>query len=147
MERVQFWDGSHFHSKTLKELGLRIQLGHWVGDSRCDAPRQAPDDAFVIVHDDGVEEVGLDFCGCGGASVTVQLLRAGLYPATTTNPRSAATLSVLRRFHLMSFESKCSAYEFYHSLARTSDNTGLKAPPVSSLLPIFLLLTHRACVG
>jgi hypothetical protein len=130
--RIQFWDGLHFLSRTLKEVGLRIQLGHWVGDGRCDALRPAPDDAFVVVHDDGVEEVGLDYCGCGGTSMTVQLLRAGLYLATTTNPRSAATFSVLRAFHLMSFESKCSAYEFYHHLARSSDNTGLKPPPVSS---------------
>ncbi|KAJ7198691.1 hypothetical protein C8J57DRAFT_1104953, partial [Mycena rebaudengoi] len=125
---VWFWDGSFFHRKKLKELGLRIQLGHWHENSQCDAPKRGSD-TFVVVHGDGVEEVAIDYCGCGGPPVTVQLLRAGLYPATTTNPRTAATFGVLRRFHLMSFESKCSAYEFYHSLARSADNTGLNPPP------------------
>ncbi|KAJ7199337.1 hypothetical protein C8J57DRAFT_1155937 [Mycena rebaudengoi] len=127
--KVEHWDGSYFHHTTLKEVGLRIQLGHWAGQPECDAPKPASGDAFVVVHEHGIEEVALDYCGCGGGPPTVQLLRAGLYPATTTNPRTAATFGVLRRFHLMSFESKCSAYEFYHSLARDADNTGLRPPP------------------
>ncbi|KAJ7262597.1 hypothetical protein C8J57DRAFT_1719453 [Mycena rebaudengoi] len=126
--KVEHWDGSFFLHKTLKEVGLRIQLGHWAGRPECDAPKAASGDAFVVVHEHGVEEVALDFCGCGGGLPTVQLLRSGLYPATTTNPRTAATFGVLRGFHLMSFESKCSAYEFYQSLARDADNTGLRVP-------------------
>lgn len=87
----------------------------------------------MIVDSHGVHEVGLDYCGCASSgSQTVQLLRAQLYPATTTNPRSAATFNVLRRFHLLSFESKCSAYEFYYSLARETDNSGLEEVKVSA---------------
>ncbi|KAJ7279177.1 hypothetical protein C8J57DRAFT_1713062 [Mycena rebaudengoi] len=124
--QVEQWDGSFFHHKTLKDVGVKVQLGHWGLHQHCDSPKPAP--GFVVVHEHGVEEVAVNFCGCGGGPPTVQLLRAGLYPATTTNPRSAATFGVLRQFHLMSFESKCSAYEFYHSLARESDNTGLRPP-------------------
>ncbi|KAG2050816.1 hypothetical protein BDR06DRAFT_983821 [Suillus hirtellus] len=47
--------------------------------------------------------------------------------STTTDPQTATTFSVLRLYHLLSFKSKVSAYEFYHSLARCSDNTGLMA--------------------
>ncbi|KAJ7229225.1 hypothetical protein C8J57DRAFT_1534542 [Mycena rebaudengoi] len=130
LHRVQRWTGDFFERKTLCDLGLRIQLGHWDGrEHRCAVPTKSREDIFVIVDDHGVHEVSLDFCGCGrGGSHTRQLLRAGLYPATTTNPRTAATFSVLRRFHLLSFESKCSSYEFYHSLAREKDNTGLQPP-------------------
>jgi hypothetical protein len=81
---------------------------------------------FVIVNDTGIHDVSLDFCGCSGGSKARQLLRARLYPATGASLRTAATFSVLRRFHLLSLESKCSAYEFYHSLARGTNNTGLK---------------------
>jgi hypothetical protein len=124
--RSKFWAGTFFEKKTLKALGLRIQLGHWYQrDRRCAVPEPAAGDAFVIVDSGGVHKVGLDFCGCGGGSSTKQLLRAGLYPATVQAPRTAATFSVLRRFHLLSFESKCSAYEFYNSLARETDNSGL----------------------
>ncbi|KAJ7097255.1 hypothetical protein B0H15DRAFT_773428 [Mycena belliarum] len=127
---VEFWNGKSFQRQTLKDLGLRIQLGHWYQrDRACPVPEPAPGDAFVIVDNNGVHEVGLDFCGCGGGgSHTRQLLRAGLFPATVQAPRTAATFAVLRRFHLLSFESKCSAYEFFHSLARETDNTGLLPP-------------------
>ncbi|KAJ7108897.1 hypothetical protein C8R43DRAFT_1139824 [Mycena crocata] len=122
--QVEAWRDNMFERITLKSLGVRIQLGHWCGpERRCPVPKTAPDDDFVIIDSHGVHEVGLDFCGCGqGGLPTVQLLRAGLFPATTTNPRTAATFAVLRRFHLMSFESKCAAYEFYQSLARETNN-------------------------
>ncbi|KAJ6517571.1 hypothetical protein DFH09DRAFT_940379 [Mycena vulgaris] len=125
--RIQEWTGVFFKRRTLKDLGLRIQLGHWHERHRaCPNPSPSAGGAFVIVNDVGVHEVALDYCGCATSGTqTVQLLRAGLYPATTTNPRSAATVNVLCRFHLLSFESKCSAYEFYYSLARETDNTGL----------------------
>ncbi|KAJ6610580.1 hypothetical protein B0H10DRAFT_1883358 [Mycena sp. CBHHK59/15] len=120
LHRVQKWTGSLFERESLKRLGLRIQLGHW------HVPKVAAGDDFVIIDDHGVHEVALDYCDCGArGSRPVQLLRAHLYPSTTTNPRTAATFAVMQRFHLLSFESKISAYEFYKSLARETDNTGL----------------------
>jgi hypothetical protein len=43
----------------------------------------------------------------------------------TTDPRTAATFCILRQFHILSFKSKVSAYEFYHSLVHLTNNTGL----------------------
>ncbi|KAJ7088319.1 hypothetical protein C8R44DRAFT_751892 [Mycena epipterygia] len=127
-DQQQFWTGRMFERKTLKELGLRIQLGHWHGaERRCPVPTPASGEDFVIVDNLGVHKVALDYCGCGqGGASTVQLLRAQFFPATTTNPRTAATFSVLRIYHLLSFESKCAAYEFYQSLARETDNMRYK---------------------
>ncbi|KAJ7209387.1 hypothetical protein B0H12DRAFT_1033950, partial [Mycena haematopus] len=126
--RIQQWTGSTFKRRTLKEMGLRIQLGHWQGSTRiCPLPMPAPGDDFVIVDNTGVHQVSLDYCGCGAGGLhTVQLLRAQLWAATTTNPRTAATFSVLRRYHLLSLEAKCSALEFYQSLARETDNLHYK---------------------
>ncbi|KAJ6484089.1 hypothetical protein C8R45DRAFT_1214949 [Mycena sanguinolenta] len=122
--RIERWTGTHFERRTLKQMGLRIQLGHWHGlDRVCPLPQPAAGDDFVIIDNHGVHPVNLDFCNCGKSGLpTVQLLRARLWPATTTNPRTAATFSVLRRYHLLSFEAKCAALEFYQSLARESDN-------------------------
>ncbi|KAJ7076280.1 hypothetical protein B0H15DRAFT_1006298 [Mycena belliarum] len=76
---VEFWNGKSFQRQTLKDLGLRIQLGHWYQrDRACPVPEPAPGDTFVIVDNNGVHE--------------------------------------------------CSAYEFFHSLARETDNTGLLPP-------------------
>ncbi|KAF7364230.1 hypothetical protein MSAN_01082600 [Mycena sanguinolenta] len=96
-------------------------------DRVCPLPLTAPNDDFVIVDKSGIHPVHLDYCNCGlGGHPTVQLLRARLWAATTTNPRTAATFSVLRRYHLLSFEAKCAALEFYQSLARETDNIHFK---------------------
>ncbi|KAJ7198441.1 hypothetical protein C8J57DRAFT_1635386 [Mycena rebaudengoi] len=131
LHRVQqYWNGDFFAWRTLRDLGLRVQLGHWEGyEHRCPVPESVCGDVFIIMDNHGIHEVNVDFCGCGGGgSHNIQLLHAGLYPATTTNPRTVATFALLRRFHLLSFESKCSSYEFYHSLAREKDNGGIKPP-------------------
>ncbi|KAG1790740.1 hypothetical protein EV424DRAFT_1476101 [Suillus variegatus] len=106
-------------------MGLRVQLGHEPGE-RCYNPRPSAGDDFVVIDVHGVHEIALDFCGCASAQIHYkQLLRARWYPATTSDPRTAATFTLLEHFHILSFESKVSAYEFYHSLARRNNNAGL----------------------
>lgn len=113
-------------------MGLRIQLGHPTGQ-RCLTPRRAFNDDFVVVDSHGIHEVSLDFCDCATAeSHFQQLLRISWFPSTTSDPKTAATFRVLEQYHLLSFESKVSAYEFYHSLRRMSDNTGLLSIKVNS---------------
>ncbi|KAG2745146.1 hypothetical protein P692DRAFT_20742764, partial [Suillus brevipes Sb2] len=125
LHRIQKWTGSSFVSLSLKRLGLRVQLGHPIGED-CLLPRQAFNDDFTIIHTNGIHEVGLDYCGCDTAQThTTQLLRAAWFPATTLEPRTAATFRILEQYHLLSFESKASGYEFYHAIARLTDNTGL----------------------
>ncbi|KAJ7763733.1 hypothetical protein B0H16DRAFT_1311081, partial [Mycena metata] len=126
--RVEFWTGSAFERKSLKSLGLRIQLGHSgrAGDP-CPLPTAVAGDDFALIDNNGVHDLGVDFCGCGyGGLQTRQLFRARLWAATTTYPKTAATFSVLRKHHLMTFESKCSAQEFYESVARQTDNIHYK---------------------
>ncbi|KAJ6494502.1 hypothetical protein C8R45DRAFT_1135355 [Mycena sanguinolenta] len=129
---VKKWNGSYFEHHTLKDLGLRpyVELGHKRGEL-CpgtlarSAEEHQNKNTFCVVDSNGIHEVVLDFCTCGKAqSPATQLLRARLYPATMLHPSSAATFRVLRQFHMQSFESKCSAYEFYNALARQTNNTG-----------------------
>ncbi|KAJ7092911.1 hypothetical protein B0H15DRAFT_777021 [Mycena belliarum] len=117
---IKRWTGSCFERTDLRTLGLRVQLGHIRG-----AGNERKEEIFCVVDSNAIHEVAIDFCTCGSeTSRADQLLRLGLYPATTTRPRSAATFRVLRKFHKLSFESKCSAYEFYNALARETNNTG-----------------------
>ncbi|KAF8070016.1 hypothetical protein FPV67DRAFT_1413223 [Lyophyllum atratum] len=140
---IEEWTGSFFRRLKLKDLGLRIQLNHPPGE-RCSNPLRAPGDKFVIVDTNGVHEVGLDFCNCErGMMNATQLLRARLYPATGTNPRSAATFRCLRQFQLLSFESKCSGYEYISSLSRATDNTGLKEDAAPDRYDEFMHMVHQ----
>lgn len=128
-------------------MGLRIQLSHPVGDI-CLNPH-IPKDDFVIIDTHGIHEVTLAFCACHTAvSHAKQLLRYRLLPATATNPKTAATFNVMERFQLESFEGKVSVFEFYYSLARASDNTGLVPPKVCGftanlLIFLYLLVSNR----
>jgi hypothetical protein len=80
-----------------------------------------------------IHTVNLDFCACGASlqSKTVQLLRSRLFPATVDNPRTAVTFRAMELFELLSYVSKVSAFEFYQSLSRLTDNTGINVPKVS----------------
>ena len=123
-----------FERISLKTLGHRIQLGHRPGVT-CVNPKRSSNDDFVVIDCNGVHEVALDYCGCEGAkSAEVQLLRASLYPVTSMNPKSAATFRVMRFFHILSFESKCSGYEFYNTLSRYTNNIDINSSRVSFLL-------------
>ncbi|KAH7905178.1 hypothetical protein BJ138DRAFT_1231765, partial [Hygrophoropsis aurantiaca] len=141
LHRLKRWAGEFFESATLKSLGLRIQLGHKIS-TKCANPKQAFGDDFVVIDSNGIHEVGLDFCNCETAvEYTKQLLRMSWFPATSIDPKSAATFRVLEGFHLLSFESKASSYEFYHALARLTENTGLS--PLKDRYEAFLRMIRE----
>ena len=54
-----------------------------------------------------------------------QLLCFAWFPATSSRPKTVATFRMLKQFHMISLESKMSVYEYYNSLAKLVDNTGL----------------------
>ncbi|KAG2048880.1 hypothetical protein BDR06DRAFT_894657 [Suillus hirtellus] len=58
-----------------------------------------------------------------------------------TDPQTAATFNVLEHFHLLSYESKISAYKFFHGLARHTDNTGLS--PIRDCYSAFMRMVHE----
>ncbi|KAG1843213.1 hypothetical protein F4604DRAFT_1918947 [Suillus subluteus] len=119
-----YWNDGYFSHATLKFLGLRIQLGHACGEC-CYNPSPAFHDNFVVLDINGVHEVALDFCACQLAqSHAIQLLRTQWYPSTITAPQSAATFRLLHHFHILSFESKVSAFEYWQLLACLTNNTG-----------------------
>ncbi|KIJ11640.1 hypothetical protein PAXINDRAFT_164080 [Paxillus involutus ATCC 200175] len=125
LHHIKQWNGTFFEHRSLKDLGLRIQLGHPVGE-KCCWPRGIANDDFVVIHSNGVQNVNLDFCGCKTAEMlTRQLFHMCWFPASSDKPCTAATFTLLEQYHLLSFESKVSAYEYYHALAHLSDNMTL----------------------
>ena len=89
-------------------------------------------EGFTVINLDAIHSISVNFCACGyGAqSRYIQLLRAGLFPISSELPRAAITFRTLELFELLSYESKVSAYEYYRTLLRLTDNTGMKTPPV-----------------
>ncbi|KAJ7789959.1 hypothetical protein B0H14DRAFT_3094779 [Mycena olivaceomarginata] len=134
-------DGGSFERRILKSLHVRLQLGHPPG-VRCTNPETPGGTLSSSLTATRSMRWPWTSAGCGSARPKpIQLLRMRLYPATGTNPRSAATFRALRRFAHMTLESKCSAYEFYNSLAHETNNTGLD--PSRDRYEEFLRMTRQ----
>ncbi|KAF7298606.1 CxC2 domain-containing protein [Mycena indigotica] len=107
---------SLFNSDTLQ---LKLALG--VSPPRGD---------FVVIHDNGIHEVALQFCGCYATNdpYYAQLLRFRWFPATSTTPRTCATFACLKKFQMFAHQGKLSGYDFYHALEQLTNATGFKPP-------------------
>jgi len=130
----QHWmDDCYFEKTNLKKLGLWIQLGHRAWE-KCHNIAQAAGDDFVVLDVNGIHEVRLNFCDCEMSKLEfIQLLWYGWFPASVNHPKTAATLSVLKNFQILTFESKASPFEFYNTLAHLTNNTGLSTPKVCGM--------------
>ncbi|RPD55780.1 hypothetical protein L227DRAFT_588422 [Lentinus tigrinus ALCF2SS1-6] len=141
LHRLRCWDNDHFTRVTLKALGHVVQLGHSPGDN-CTNPRVPWGDDFVLLDVNGVHDLCVRFCGCERAIPHhLQLLRARWYPATSVSPKTAATFRVLETFHLLSVQSKLSAFEFYSMLSRRTDNTNVDT--LKDRYPSFLAMVRE----
>lgn len=126
------WNGLCFVRTTLKDMGLRVQLGH--AGAACVCPLRGPIDFFVI-HTTGFHSVAVDFCDCrhdGPIHKRTQLLRAGWFPATFNRPQTVFTFDVLSTFHELTLQGKTTIYDFYHAIVRLSNNTELIENHVST---------------
>ncbi|KIP01514.1 hypothetical protein PHLGIDRAFT_80473 [Phlebiopsis gigantea 11061_1 CR5-6] len=125
--RVVEWNGRFFEKTTLRALGLVIQVGHLRG-SPCKNPRAGPCN-FMAIHTNGFHPVSIQFCGCDqvqkAGNRVEQLLRFELYPATIGDPSTCFTFQVLEHFHLLTLQSKTTAYDFYRTLQYITNNPGV----------------------
>ncbi|OSC96771.1 hypothetical protein PYCCODRAFT_1472340 [Trametes coccinea BRFM310] len=141
IHRIAHWKDCHFTRVTLKSLGLQLQLGHGIGE-KCLNPIPAPANDFTLLDVTGIHELAVNFCGCESArSHHIQVLRARWFPATSVNPKTAATFLMLENFQLLSLQSKVSGWEYYQTLARRADNTGV-APPKDRYMA-FMAMTRQ----
>ncbi|KAJ7772152.1 hypothetical protein B0H14DRAFT_2539080 [Mycena olivaceomarginata] len=125
---LQEWNGSFFERRSLKELGLVIQLGHPPGYS-CSYPLKA-NKGFVVIDITGVHEVDVNFCQCdGNIEKRQQLMRVCWWPATARDPQTCATFGVVRLFQVLNCQGKVSTHDFLRSLKLLTNNDGLSPPP------------------
>jgi len=98
-----------------------FQLGF--GSSR---PGQNDKDSnlvITVIDRSGIHEIGIRWCCCPNApECDMQLMAAGLFPATFWNPKTAFIFQVLEEFHLDNLECKITPSQFSSHLRRlTSD--------------------------
>ncbi|KAG1874976.1 hypothetical protein F4604DRAFT_1880814 [Suillus subluteus] len=122
--QIQCWDNKCFQDVTLADQGYIWYLGH--GGEPC--PSQTgplPQDTtpVTIVHSSGVFTHYVLGCHCPGSNPQhLQLLRAGLFPASSTRPKTVFTFEVLDHFLIDALECKTSARSFFEKLTRLTNN-------------------------
>lgn len=94
---------------------------------------------FAVIHTNGIHTTTVELCQCHTPVVhaRIQLLRAGIYPATALSPQSGATFAAMKLFHILSLQGKVTGYDFIHGLEIITDNTGLNPPLVRFVLSCF----------
>lgn len=130
----QEWEDGFFQPRTTRDLGLTYQLGHYNGEECPWVRLSRPSKGFVVLHNNGLHIIDIDFCGCTSAPSEVdQLIDIGWYPATSKEPATAASLSLLRRFHKLNLQGRVPAYNFYNTLVQLTNTAGLRKLPVNIL--------------
>ncbi|KAL4259306.1 CxC2-like cysteine cluster KDZ transposase-associated domain-containing protein [Pleurotus pulmonarius] len=124
LHRVEVWQEDCFTRTSLCDLGLVIQLGHYRGE-QCALPSSIRK-GFYVIDTSGIHVVSIRFCGCRFIGDDIQLLRYRWYPGSSAIPRTAFTLDLLNTFHLITLQGKLSAYDFYLSIERKTNNAGIK---------------------
>lgn len=86
---------------------------------------------ITIVDRSGIHEIGVSWCRCPGAPKhDLQLMMAGLFPATFRYPQTAFTFQVLTEFHLDNLECKTTPSQFFSRLKRLTNDEFPNTVPV-----------------
>ncbi|KAI6140452.1 hypothetical protein BKA82DRAFT_3987469 [Pisolithus tinctorius] len=126
--RVEQWNGTFFEESSLQLAGLVLHVGH--GGKHCPADGcppnlQAPKNqsCLIVVHTNGIHYCNVRYCRCPGAEDShIQLMWAGMFPATTKAARTAFTFQVLDGFVQDNVECGTSVMNFYSKLCHITSN-------------------------
>ncbi|KZV99664.1 hypothetical protein EXIGLDRAFT_605378 [Exidia glandulosa HHB12029] len=100
---IHHWNNGFFSRKTLSQLGLVINIGHY-GDACPNAATRAPLNV-TVVHERGIHS----------------LWRSDLFLASFLEPKTVITRGALRSFHLLMLTTKVTASGFCTFLQRLTD--------------------------
>ncbi|KAJ7208874.1 hypothetical protein GGX14DRAFT_365133 [Mycena pura] len=95
-----------------------IYLGHH-GEI---CPKASPREGFTLVDVNGIHATVIRFCGCSPTpSKLEQLVRAGIFPASTDTPKTGFTFHVLERWKYYRHQGHLSMWDFMRILQRLTD--------------------------
>ncbi|KAF9001842.1 hypothetical protein BDZ89DRAFT_968153, partial [Hymenopellis radicata] len=126
---IQVWREATWQTISLREMGLIYQLGHQ--GARCRVPDITPH-IMTVMHVNGVHQVDMRYCGCSvsdGEHRWQQLLRSGLYPATTRYPATCATIEVLNLYRRLKTIATVNVRDFVTVLEDETDPYGTSWTP------------------
>ncbi|KAJ8090759.1 hypothetical protein PM082_018325 [Marasmius tenuissimus] len=124
---IEEWKNDFFHPLSLKELGLRIQLGHGVREC-CTIPLSGHKDFVVLLWN---------------RDKHLQLMEMRWWPTSYKEPQTAVTSQLLRNFHITNLQAQIALTDFQQVLKQMTDGTGLAKLPDHVVQ--FLLILCQWC--
>ena len=131
-------DSTYWAPCSLGDLGFILCLGH--GGVPCGLLDPKGARTITVMHDRGICKMPVLFCSCFKSSASlndpkgkvdisdlkakpdaVQLIEAGLWPASWKRPQSAFTMDVMRKFRLLSVQAHTNAHDFMQCIRRLTD--------------------------
>ena len=86
---------------------------------------------ITVVDRTGIHEISVRWCFCpDAAGHDMQMIAAGLFPATFWNSKTAFTFRALEEFHLDNLECKTTPGQYISCLRRLTSDEFLNAVPV-----------------
>lgn len=142
LHRIEHWNGSYFKPAPLDhpQIHQLLYLGH--DGARCDAspfnfpPSRPKESTLTVVHTNGYHKLHVSYCNCPSSPEPyVQLVLAGLFPATHARPATAFTFQLLKHYQQMNLASKTAAHDYHKCLLRLSDAIDSHRIPVCIATP------------
>ena len=128
------WNRSFWECRSLFALNENfiVSLAH--SSNLC--PALLSSSNLTVILTTGIQVVRVAYCGCGalgpGAFPYIQLLRMRLFPASHKSPHTAVSFECLELFHMLTLQGKLTGFDFYTTLERLTDNSGVDPPSVSN---------------
>ncbi|KAF7324858.1 CxC2 domain-containing protein [Mycena kentingensis (nom. inval.)] len=143
LHRPHVWNGDYWAPCSLfrddaadVSLGMVYQLGHHGFSCPLPARRGGKDRPWTLTVMDlhGIFQVDVRYCACTDArrhrhGFQSQLMDNGWYPATTIEPATCATFTLLDHFRRLKVFANANAHDFVRCLERSTDATLTKKVP------------------
>lgn len=138
LHRIERWNGSFFEPGPIDQPQLHqyLVLGH--SGSQCPSSpftfgaSRPVDSILTVVHINGYHKLHVRYCCCPSSPEPyVQLVLAGLFPATHARPATAFTFQLLHHFQRINLASKTAAHDYHKALLQLSDPVQPNKIPVS----------------
>ncbi|KAH8991305.1 hypothetical protein EDB86DRAFT_2806719, partial [Lactarius hatsudake] len=95
---------------------------------------------ITVINRSGIHEIGVSWCCCPEAPEhDMQLMTAGLFPATFRNLKTVFTFWVLEDFHLENLECKTTPSQFFSRLWRLTSDEFLNIELVRGFTSLLLM--------
>ncbi|KAJ7030526.1 hypothetical protein C8F04DRAFT_1263825 [Mycena alexandri] len=143
MHLLQKWSDGYFQRCSMKSIapGIRFQIGHPPGG---DCMFRNGPHPFVVLDNNGIHELDVDFCGCIGCdSINHQLLNIGWFPATGRVP----AYDLYNALEVLSDHAGMIELPMCKRCGRGHDGKGVPVGPGSSTLAYGIDATQRGEVG